>query len=106
MTAVNWDEPSSGSISSIDHALFLKNDAGPALAAASSGAAVSAISSQAEAVDAGTVNTLAGMRLQVRLSLGPSDRGVGRGSAAEVRILRRESRSAVAEQRGGGCPHR
>lgn len=60
MSAVNWDEPSTGSVSNVSPALTLENAKGGALTATSSGVAVAAESKDDEAVVAATDKKLTG----------------------------------------------
>jgi hypothetical protein len=58
MPAVNWDQPSDGSVSNAAPSLLLRNDQGGALMARSKGDAVEATSKGSHAVKAYTLKTL------------------------------------------------
>jgi hypothetical protein len=58
VTAVNWDEPSSGVVNDAKPALALRNHTGPALVAESEGTAVRAMSGKGQAVTGSTLDTL------------------------------------------------
>jgi len=58
MPAVNWDQPSDGSVSDPAPSLLLRNDKGGALMARSRGDAVDATSKGAHAINARTRKTL------------------------------------------------